>query len=72
MKKNDTCYLNSTCISSASYDDANAVMFVNFVNGRKYRYSSVPRAVYEGLVNADSVGKEFNASIRGQYDYQQL
>lgn len=34
---------------------------------RRYNYFGVPQPVYEGLVNAPSKGRYFNATIKGRY-----
>lgn len=47
---------------------------VQFSSGMVYDYDSVPAETFEELVSAfaagDSVGKEFNRLIRGQYEGQ--
>ena len=49
---------------------ANDLMIVEFVNGTKYLYTGVDVATFNQLVDAESVGKEFNSVIKkGDYNY---
>ena len=50
----------------------NDVMIVTFNTGAVYAYSDAPYAVYTELVEAESVGHQFNESIRDQFEYQKL
>ncbi len=62
--------LKSSVIASAAYDDDRRILEVKFRTGRVYRYSQVPRSVYEELLVADSAGKYFNEVIRTTYEGQ--
>ena len=46
--------LNSTFLREASYDDSTSTLTVVFNNGRTYSYQNVDRAVFQGLIDADS------------------
>ena len=62
----------STAIRAFCYDDAQAVLDVTFVTGRRYRYFAVPPAVAKGLETAGSKGRYFNAAIRNRYRFAEL
>ena len=65
--------LNSSALASAGYDPAARILEVEFAsNGSVYRYYNVPESIYQGLVYANSVGKYYNQSIRGQYPSRRL
>ena len=39
-------------------------LVVQFHNGSKYEYTPVDEAMYDALLDADSIGKHFNQHIR--------
>jgi hypothetical protein len=53
-------FINSSMLSSCSYDDAEHEMTVVFSNGKSYTYAEVAFNTYMDLVNAPSAGKYFN------------
>jgi hypothetical protein len=53
---------------SASIDG----MEVEFNTGAVYQYYSVPQAEFENLTGADSMGRYFNANIKGRYSHMKL
>lgn len=57
--------VESTSLDCVGYEDE--VLEVRFNNGGVYRYYGVPKEVREGLMQADSKGRFFNAEIRGVY-----
>ncbi len=38
-------------------------------NGKHYAYSDVPTAVYQNLMNAESIGKAFYATVVNKYNF---
>lgn len=54
-------FKDSTLVSSCSYDDESKELVVTFVSGRSYTYIDVDRSDYEDLLNAPSVGRQFNS-----------
>lgn len=62
----------STVIRSFAYDHASAVVEVMFQSGRSYRYFMVPARVVDGLSEAISKGRYFNARIRDRYPCEEL
>ena len=59
--------VNSTNIDEIGFDPDNDVLEILFKNGRLYQYLNVPAFVYEQLRHASSIGKYFNAEIKGRY-----
>jgi len=60
--------VDSSVITSVGYDAKTNVLEVEFRTGRIYQYFLVPQSVYRELMRADSIGKYFNAEIRGSYN----
>jgi hypothetical protein len=62
----------SFAMASAEYDAVSGNLEVRFVNGRRFRYSDVPAAVYDALLGAESKSAFFNAFIRDHYSRREL
>jgi len=57
----------SSMMLSVGYDDAHAVLEIEFVTGTVYRYHAVPKREWTGLMEAPSKGRYFDAHIRDKY-----
>ena len=58
--------VHSSAIQAVGYDGYTlAVLF--HTSDTVYEHPCVPRSVYIGLMNADSMGACYNAHIRGRY-----
>ena len=58
--------VNSSAIAAVGYDGSTlAVLF--HTSATVYLHPNVPYGVYCGLVNAASMGRYYNARIRGRY-----
>jgi hypothetical protein len=62
----------SSMMLSAGYDDAHAVLEIEFVTGTVYRYHAVPRREWTGLMEAVSKGRYFDAHIRDKYPMKRV
>ncbi|HEV7922074.1 MAG TPA: KTSC domain-containing protein [Thermoanaerobaculia bacterium] len=60
--------VSSSVIASLGYDGAARVLEVEFHTGRVYQYFLVPRALYENLLRAESIGSYFNHEVRPHFD----
>jgi len=67
-----TTKVNSSNIEEVSYDPLMSNLTVKFLNGSKYEFVSVPKQEYENIVTAPSVGRYFQANIKGKYDFLKL
>lgn len=67
-----TTPVNSTNIKQVSYDPFMSNLTIEFHNGTKYEYVAVPKEEYEGIIKAASVGRYFQANIKGKYDFLRL
>jgi hypothetical protein len=62
----------SSMMLSVGYDDAHAVLEIEFVTGTVYRYHAVPRSAWTGLMEAPSKGRYFDAHIRDKYPMKRV
>lgn len=61
---------DSTCFSKVGYDAGNQVLMVVFrESGVEYHYYGVPEDVWEEFYDSTSLGRYFNAEIKGNYEY---
>lgn len=61
----------STCFSRVGYDSRNQVLIVVFrESGAEYHYFDVPEDVWESFYDSASLGRYFNANIKGYYEYE--
>lgn len=47
-------------------------LFLEYSSGALYKYSDVPRSLYEELLTSESKGKFVNACIKGKYEFKRL
>ncbi|QGV68150.1 KTSC domain-containing protein [Clavibacter nebraskensis] len=64
--------VSSSNIAAVGYDAQSLVLEVEFLNGATYQYFDVPRAEYDGLIQAQSVGSYFAKSIKSTYRYSRI
>ena len=62
----------STVIRRYAYCPDSGDLWVEFVSGRRYVYSNVPREVAETLGSAFSKGVYFNTRIRDRFPYREV
>ena len=60
--------VESSVIMAVGYEQISGTLRVIFNSGSEYRYTGVPIQVYQNLCNAESIGREFNRTIRNRYD----
>lgn len=62
---------DSTCFSRVGYDARNNMLIVVFRDsGTEYHYFDVPEDVWESFYDSTSLGRYFNANIKGNYAYK--
>ena len=64
--------VNSSNISSASYDSENEKLTITFKSGGIYEYNNVPWNVFTKFRMAESQGKYFNLNISKTYKYKKV
>ena len=62
--------VESTTLSTISYDSRKRLLELEFANAAVYRYLDVPAAVHAELLAAPSKGRFFNLCIRGRFAFQ--
>ena len=60
--------VKSSVLLAIGYEQISETLRVIFNSGNEYRYTGVPIQVYRNLCNAESIGQEFNRTIRNRYD----
>jgi hypothetical protein len=63
--------LPSSLVASIAYMD-DATLEVEFRRGTVYRYRNVPRAIFDGLIQADSAGQYFRRHIQNRFSSERL
>ena len=63
--------VRSSVIAAVGYDEATALLEVQFTSGDVYRYFAVPPSVHRGLMEAESPGAYFNRTISDHYPTRQ-
>ena len=59
--------IESTSVAAVGYDEGRHELSVTFVSGDAYVYAMVPPSVYRTLLEADSVGRFVNSTIKPTY-----
>ena len=62
--------VESTTLSTISYDSRKRLLELEFADAAVYRYLDVPAAVHAELLAAPSKGRFFNLGIRGRFAFQ--
>jgi len=64
--------VESSVIRAVGYERDTATLEIEFHSDNVYRYFAVPHGVYEGLINAESVGAYFNQRVRDRYPEERV
>jgi hypothetical protein len=59
--------VDSSMANALGYDEENQVLQIEFASGAIYQYSGVEPEVWEELHDTDSIGRYYNAEIKGNY-----
>jgi hypothetical protein len=62
--------VTSSSLVSVGYREDQAELEIELVSGAVYRYFMVPRAEYDGLMSAPSIGRYFNEHIRNGFPFE--
>ncbi len=62
----------SSNVAAFAYDHDARTLHVRFKSGHAYAYSNVDPSHYDGLQNADSVGKYINEHIKDQHETKRI
>ena len=64
--------VESRMILGIRYNQKTYELDVVFRSGEKYRYRNVPLFIYDGLMNAASLGEYMHKKVLGRYKYERL
>lgn len=62
----------STQIREIEHNSVTRDLFVEFEGGSKYRYKDVPVEVFQGALDAQSVGSYHVSKIKRSFEYEKL
>ena len=62
--------VESSTLLTVFYDEAQALLQLEFCSRAVYQYFNVPAAVHQSLLAAPSKGRYFNQAIRGRFPYR--
>jgi hypothetical protein len=60
-------YVTSSAISLLAYDDEEETLYVTFTDGRQYQLDGFPQVELERWLASGSIGKYWNANVKGRY-----
>ena len=64
--------VQSSDLASVGYDERRRLLEIEFCSGGIYRYSDVPREIFDGLLAAESKGRFFATRIRPRFNYERV
>jgi hypothetical protein len=65
--------VTSSSIVSVGYDAVNEILEIEFISGAVYQYSPVPAPVVSEFLEAESLGRYLNETIKkGNYAFQRV
>jgi KTSC domain len=64
--------VHSSMMVSVGYDASHFILEIEFRSGHVYRYFAVPLSVFQGLLNAASIGRFFHAEIDRVYPVEMV
>lgn len=64
--------VSSSDIASIGYDEDVEILEVEFLKGGVYIYKGVPKVLFEGLINAQSIGSFFSREIKSAFPYEKV
>lgn len=64
--------VDSTNLDWIAYDEDKKDLYIQFRSGGLYKYSDVPKDIFEGLLNSGSKGRYHNVKIKYKYKYEKL
>lgn len=59
--------VTSSMLQAVGYNETEIALYVQFNNGKVYRYADVPADEYEAMKQSESIGKYLNGVIKPNY-----
>lgn len=63
--------VDSNNLAAVGYDQSSQTLVIQFHSGT-YKYTSVPKHIYDGLMSSSSKGKYHHANIKNDYRYVKI
>ena len=64
--------VDSSNVSAIGYDEDSQTLQVEFNSGATYQYFDVPQQIFEGMLDAGSVGQYLNQHVKGVFRYSRV
>jgi hypothetical protein len=64
--------VDSSAVLSVGYDESRQVLELEYVDADVYQYFDVPKALYEALLDAPSIGQFVNTQVKGAFRCEKL
>lgn len=64
--------VKSSNVAQVGYDSLTGTMGVKFNNGTVYEYDDVPVEIFEGVRDAESVGRVFNSTVKNAFQFRKV
>lgn len=64
--------VDSSNVSAIGYDEDSQTLQVEFNSGATYQYFDVPQQIFEGMLDAGSVGQFLNQHVKGVFRYSRV
>ncbi|WP_217805688.1 KTSC domain-containing protein [Roseovarius sp. A-2] len=64
--------VDSSNVSAIGYDEDSQTLQVEFNSGATYQYFDVPQQIFEGMLDAGSVGQYLNQYVKGVFRYSRV
>ena len=64
--------VQSSNAEAVGYDSNKKELFVRFKGGSTYRYSNVPKVIFDGLLQTESFGRYLNQKVKGKYNFKKI
>jgi hypothetical protein len=64
--------VDSSMANAIGYDEESQVLQIEFASGAIYQYSGVEPETWEELHDTDSIGRYYNAEIKGNYQCDRI
>lgn len=64
--------VKSSNVKAAGYDAEAQALHIQFGNGATYRYSGVPKDVYDDLCQCESIGRFVANNLKGKFEHERL
>lgn len=64
--------VSSSSIKSLGHDPATNTLEIEFNSGRVYQHAGVTAQQHAALLAAPSIGKHYNATVRGKFDHTEV